>query len=138
MSRHVIGSALLLFLGQPLPSPADILVISSNGENQALLVDPSSLTVLARLPTGAGPHDIAVSPDGRYAYIAITGGPQDVGHTITVLDLAQRAVKATFDVSPYKQPHDLKVSRDGTLLWVTCAPSKAVLEIDTRNGRITK
>jgi DNA-binding beta-propeller fold protein YncE len=138
MRWHMLVGILILLLSQPSLSFADVLIISSNGENQALLVDPSNLKVLASLPTDKGPHDIAVSPDGRYAYIAITGGQQEPGHTITVIDLKQRTVKATFDLGSYKQPHDVRVSRDGRLLWATCAPSKAVVEIDTRNGKIIR
>jgi DNA-binding beta-propeller fold protein YncE len=135
---QTLAGALILLISQPLSFFADVLVISSNGENQALLVDPSNFRVIASLPTGPGPHEIAVSPDGRYAYIAISGSQQEPGHTITVLDLKLRTVKGTFELGPYKQPHDLKVSGSGDLLWVTCAPSKSVLEINTLTGKIVK
>lgn len=139
VARQLLRVGLWLLLScQPAASVADVLVISSNGENRALFVDPSNGKVLASLPTDNGPHDIAVSPDGRHAYIAITGGPQEAGHTITAIDLARRTVRSVFDLGAYKQPHDLRVSRDGTRLWVTCAPSKAVLEIDTRDGKIIR
>jgi len=129
---------LMLMSGWSSISLADVLVVSRNGEHQALLVDPKNYHVIAALPTGKGPHEIAVSPDGRSAYIAISGNGQEPGRTITVLDLTQRTVKATFDLGSYRQPHDLRVSRNGALLWVTCAPSKAVLEIDTRSGKILR
>jgi Tol biopolymer transport system component/pimeloyl-ACP methyl ester carboxylesterase len=119
-------------------APSEMLVVSRNGENQALLIDPANYKVMAALPVGKGPHEIAVSPDGGTAYVAISGSGQEPGHTITVLDLKQRTVKATFDLGSYRQPHDLRVSRDGALVWVTCAPSKAVVEIDTRNGKIIR
>ena len=136
--KHIFLLILMLMSGCSSIVFADVLVVSRNGENQALLVDPGNYQVVAALPTGKGPHEIAVSPDGRFAYIAISGNSEEVGHTITVLDLVLRKVKATFDLGDYRQPHDLRVSRNGALLWVTCAPSKAILEIDTSSGKILK
>jgi DNA-binding beta-propeller fold protein YncE len=94
--------------------------------------------VFAKLPTGRGPHEIAVSPDGEFAYVANSGPQGEPGNTVTVLDLKYRAVKTSFDLAPYTQPHDLRVSRDGSLLWVACAPAQKILEIDARNGKILK
>ena len=125
-----------LAVGQVLKR--DALVVSVNGENQAALIDPATYEVLARLPSGINPHDIAVSTDGRYAYIAVMGTPQEPGHSVTVLDLRQRVVKMTIELNPFNRCHDLRISRDGARLWATCAPSKAVIEIDTRSGRIIR
>jgi YVTN family beta-propeller protein len=47
-------------------------------------------------------------------------------------------VKKTFDLAPHALPHDLRVSRDGSLLWVACAPAQEVLELDARSGKILK
>ncbi|HKQ75997.1 MAG TPA: YncE family protein [Blastocatellia bacterium] len=116
----------------------EVLVVSINGENQAALVDPATYKVLARLPTGINPHDIAVSADGRYAYVAVMGTTQEPGHSVTVLDLSRRAVKSAIELNPYNRCHDLRVSRNGARLWATCAPSKAVIEIDVSSGRIMR
>ncbi|HKU76424.1 MAG TPA: YncE family protein [Pyrinomonadaceae bacterium] len=136
--KHMLAVILMLLSGCSVTCFAGVLVVSRNGENQALLVDAANYQLIATLPTGKGPHEIATSRDGRFAYIAISGNSQEPGRTITVLDLVQHTVKATFDLGDYRQPHDLRVSRNGALLWVTCAPSKAILEIDTSNGNILK
>ncbi len=121
-----------------LNANAQILVVASNEEHHAALINPNNGQILAKLPTGKGPHEIAVSPDGEFAYVANSGPQGEPGNTITVIDLKTRAVKATFDLAPYTQPHDLRVSRDGSLLWVACAPSQKILEVDARNGKILK
>ena len=132
----------LLILSLMIASPADagMLIIAYIGEAKAALVDGETYTVIATLPTGAGPHEIRVSPDKRYAYVAITGtGPEGVkGNAITVLDLRQRKVKANFDLGSYAQPHDVRVSRDGRRLWVVCAPAQTILELDAESGAILK
>jgi YVTN family beta-propeller protein len=135
-----ILAALFFVVAAPVAAAADVLVVVSNAEHAVTLVDPATNRRLARLPTGKGPHEVAVSPDGRYAYVADSGdGPGGTpGRTITVIDLANRAVRATFDLGAYTSPHDLRVSRDGTRLWVACAPARAVLEIDTGTGAVAK
>ena len=38
------------------------------GENALLIIDPVARKVVARVPLSGQPHNIAVSPDGKYAY----------------------------------------------------------------------
>ena len=77
--------------------------------------------VRAKLPTGRGPHEVAVSPDGALAYVSNYGvfgvfrdGEQrsEPGHSLTVLDLGTRAVRDTFDLGEYSRPHGILVSGD--------------------------
>ena len=126
----------LVVLVGPRPVAADVLVVASNGENTVTLLDPADLAPVARFPTGVGPHEIAVSPDQRYAYVADAGtGPSGKpGRTVTVVDLARREVKATYDLGAGSIPHDLALNRDGSILWAACAPERSVHEIDTDDG----
>ncbi len=142
--------ALVTLLAVTLATPAlaGVVVVLNKSDHEAALVDPATLEVLAKLPTGKGPHEAATSPDGRYAYVSNYGSfavfregerPQmQPGNTITVLDLKERKVKATFDLGKYTQPHGIWVSRDGSRVWVTCEGAKAVLELDAASGEILK
>lgn len=136
-----------LLLAVPVVA-ADLLVVLNKSDHEAALVDPTTYEVLAKLPTGKGPHEAAASPDGRTAFVSNYGsfgvfreGEQprmEPGNTITVLDLAARRVKATFDLGSYRQPHGLRVSRDARRLWVTCEGARAVLELDAESGQVLK
>ncbi len=138
MKRITVIIALVVLAlgpGRTRPVAADVLVLASTGESSVTLLDPSSLAPVARFPTGAGPHEVAVSPDNRYAYVADAGsGPSSPGRTVTVVDLARREVRATYDLGAGSLPHDLAVSTDGSLLWAACAPDRTVREIDTDDG----
>lgn len=149
MQRRWWGLVFLLAgLAAPLLASAQILVVLNKSDHQAALVDPVSYQVLGKLPTGQGPHEAAVSPDGSTAYVSNYGSfgvfrpgeprRQEPGNTITVLDLKQRRVQATFDLGALTRPHGLWVSRDGSRLWVTCEGAQAVLELDTATGKILK
>ena len=71
-----------------------------------------------------------VAPDGRTAYVV-------AGRTITVIDVPNRTVKATFDLGEFAA-HDVRISRDGTRLWAACAPQQTVLELDAEKGTVMK
>jgi len=124
------------------------LIVLNKSDHNAALVDPETHKVLLTLPTGQGPHEAAVSPDGSLAYVSNYGAfavfrqgerPQmQRGNSITVLDLKARAVKATFDLGEHLMPHGLWVSRDGSRLWVTTEAVQSVLELDAASGKILK
>lgn len=132
----------------PTTVTADTLLVLNKSDHNAAMVDPETREVVAKLPTGQGPHEAAVSPDGRLAYVTNYGAfrifqqgerpRMEPGRTITVLDLKARAVEATFDLGEYRQPHGIAVSRDGSRLWVTAEANQCVLELDARDGKILK
>lgn len=150
MPRHagMLGAVLLVVLAAPLAAAAQVLIVLNKSDHEAALVNPATYEVAAKLPTGRGPHEAAVSPDGRTAYVSNYGSfavfregerpRMEPGHTLTVLDLNARTVKATLELGDYRQPHGLWVSRDGQRLWVTCEGAQAVLELDATTGKILK
>lgn len=141
---------LLLVAGAAIEPPravaAEWLIVLNKSDHEAVLVDPAKNEVKARFPTGRGPHEVAVSPDGRRAYVCNYGayrlfkdGEQpkmEPGSSITVIDLEQNAVVDTFDLGEYQRPHGIAVSRDGSRLWVTCEASQAVIEVGATDGKI--
>jgi YVTN family beta-propeller protein len=125
---------------------ADTVVVVCKSEFRLAVVDPATQKVVLKLPTGLGPHEVAVSPDGRTAYVSNFGrysvypaGDTEhdkAGHTITVIDLVDRKVKTTFDLGTHTGPHGMTVSHDGKLVWVTTETPQAVLELDSATGKI--
>jgi DNA-binding beta-propeller fold protein YncE len=124
----------LVTLLVPAAAPAGGLLVASNAEDTVTLLDDATLRPIARFPTGSRPHEIAVSPDQRFAYVANTG---EVGRGITVIDLARREVAATWSTGDHL-PHDVRVSRDGELVWAACGPTRAVIELDADDGSLVR
>ncbi len=123
----------------------DLLLVLNKSDHEAALVDPSSLEIVRKIRTGNGPHEVAVSPDGRRAYVSnygLTGvfregeRKDEAGNTLSVLDLARRAVIATFGLGDYTKPHGIRASDDGQCIWVTCEGAQAVLELDAASGAV--
>ncbi len=111
---------------------ADVLVVASSGASHVTLIDPGSGTKLAEVPVGKGPHEVIASADGRFAWVADSGAT-----TVTLVDLDKRSAVKTLQLKDCR-PHDLALPRSGAPLVITCAPQKALLEIDPRTGEEVK
>lgn len=148
--RLFVRRARLVVLVLPIvattPARAQTLVVLNKSEQSASLIDAVTGHTLAKLPVGRGPHELVVSPDGRTAYVANFGRfgvypagdttHTQAGNTITVLDLAARTVKTTFDFGTHTGEHGLAISRDGKTVWVTSETPNALLEFDGTTGRV--
>jgi YVTN family beta-propeller protein len=66
-------------------------------------LDSAQSFVVRRLPTGHNPHAVAVSPDGRFAYIA-----NRLDDTVSVLDLVRLRMAETIDLGGPKQTTALR------------------------------
>jgi YVTN family beta-propeller protein len=65
------------------------LVFVPSGPDETVTVLDTDGELIAMVSVGKAPHDIAVSPNGRWAY-----QPNSASHTITVIDaLTQRAIR---------------------------------------------
>ncbi|MFQ5926018.1 MAG: beta-propeller fold lactonase family protein [Terriglobia bacterium] len=140
MAALLLRMTLATLLLAPLPLAAQaesLLVVLNKSDHEAALINPETFSVIAKLPTGTGPHEAAAAPDGRFVYVA-NYGAREPGNTITVIDVPNRRVARTLDLGQYHRPHGIRVSRDGKLLWVTCEANQAVLEIDTATGAIAR
>jgi DNA-binding beta-propeller fold protein YncE len=77
----------------------------------------------------ANPHDVAVAPNGKRAWVSLDG--EDA---LAVVDLHRREVRRY--VPTGEQPHDLLFEPSGRRLWVT--DWSGVLHVLTRRGRIVR
>jgi YVTN family beta-propeller protein len=72
-------------------------------------LDSAQSFVARRLPTGHNPHGVAVSPDGRFAYIA-----NRLDDTLSVVDLPRQRMAGTIDLGGPKQ---LTLLRRGEIMF---------------------
>ncbi len=114
------------------------LVVSNMSDNTVTVLDAASGRVVATLPTGEGPHEVAISHDGRLAFVSNYGVRGKPGNSITVIDVGRAAVSRTIDLQGYQRPHGMAVLPGDTLLAVTSEVSKLVLVLDVRSGAVVK
>ena len=116
--------------------PRGAVVVSNMNDNTAMILDAESGRTLATLPTGEGPHEVAVSHNGLRAVISNYGVRGKPGHTLTLIDLAKLDTIRTIDLHEYQRPHGMVFLPGDSLLAVTSEVSRAVLIVDLRDGRV--
>src|ERR1700678_2132863 len=127
-----IGSALLI--GGLLASaavraestPPRALLVLSKSDHTLAIVDPSSLKVVARMPSGPDPHEVVASTDGKFAYISNYGG--GAYNTLTVVDLLAQKALPPVELGALRGPHGLMFV--GGKVWFTAEAAKAIGSYD--------
>lgn len=112
--------------------PARSLLALSKANHTLAIVDPVTLNVLARIPVGIDPHEVAASSDGRTAYVCIYGGGSL--HEINVIDLVAQKPLTNIDTRPLFGPHDVTFVNGKA--WFTAEGSKAVGRYDPATGKL--
>jgi YVTN family beta-propeller protein len=115
---------------------AETLVVLNKSEATASLIDLESGTVRATLPTDHGPHEAAVSPDGRLALVGNYGSRDKPGSSLTLINLPSAKVVKTIDLGEYRRPHGLLFLPDGRRALVTAEDNRALLEVDIDEGAV--
>jgi len=111
-----------------------VLLVANRLESTLTFVDVATGRALGTTYTGYHPHDIAVTPDGRTAFVANYG----VGESVSVIDVATRRELRKIDLGLGRDPLGIHVSRDGTKLYVTPEAEQAVLEIDLATEKVVR
>jgi YVTN family beta-propeller protein len=127
MLRALLVALLTVCTGAPVRAAGRLFVVSK--ARQSLQVFDAGTGALEFEIKGAGdPHQVVVSADGRRAYI---GDSKGMKNTISVVDVETRTIVEAFNIKPHIMPHGFALSRDGSKLYVTSAPSRSVLELQT-------
>ena len=130
---------LVLLAAAAAPAPAAdtaggaLLLVANKQEHTLSVIEIGTGRLLATLPTGRGPHEVAVSSDGRRAVVA-NYGDQTPGSSLTVIDLVSHTVQRTIDLGEYRRPHGIVILPGDSLAAVTAEASQAVLIVRLGGG----
>ncbi|MDA8017612.1 MAG: YncE family protein [Thermoanaerobaculia bacterium] len=138
--RTLASAATLLTFGTfwlavPEVSCADTLVVANKSDATVSLVNLLNGEVAATVPTGKGPHEVAVSFDGTTAVVTDYGTREEPGSTLTVIDIREAKRTKTIELGEYQHPHGI-VFRDRDSVLVTAEANKALIQVDLETGEI--
>jgi DNA-binding beta-propeller fold protein YncE len=111
---------------------ASSLLVLSKSDTTLSIVDPATLKVLARMPSGPDPHEVVASADGKFAYISNYGG--GAYNTITVVDLVAQKTLGPVDLGALRGPHGLMFA--GGKVWFTAEAAKVIGSYDPAAHKI--
>jgi YVTN family beta-propeller protein len=114
------------------------LVVLNKSEASASLIDIDSGKEVARVPTGDGPHEVAISPDGRTAVVCDYGVRGTPGNTLTVIDVESAQSTKSIDLGDYSRPHGIVYLRSGDRVVVTAEGQKALIIVDVDKGKVVQ
>ena len=107
-----------------------LLLVAVYDDNRVAFIDTATQTVVAAIPVPK-PHTIAISPDGKSAYVTV----QEPGHfALALIDLDRRSVVRA--VALEKTPRDGEFSYDGRRFYFTQAGVSSVQVLDPVSGKI--
>jgi YVTN family beta-propeller protein len=127
-------------LGRSRPVARGLLVVANQFEHTTLLVDPETRREVAKVVVGVNGHEVAVSKDGRFAYVPIYGNagvgkPGTDGTSIDVVDIRERKLAYTIDLGKPLRPHEPAIGPDGRL-YVTAELSQSLDVIDPATHKV--
>jgi len=114
---------------------ADVLLVGNKSADTVWALDAATGERRAWFDSGAGPHEIEVSPDGRYAVVSNYGRRDAPGDSLTVIDWAAGEVARVIDLGENTRPHGMAFLPDGRLA-VTAEGIDSLLIVDIGDGEV--
>jgi YVTN family beta-propeller protein len=142
----IVGLSLFFLWGVAAPSgPATaggLLLVANKGDHRLGIIDPEQGRQIATVTeTGVTAHEVAASPDGRFAFAPIygnsgVGAPGTDGRTMDVIDVASRRVVATVDFGRPVRPHCVVFGPKDGLLYISTELTNSIDVVDPRTRKI--
>jgi len=131
LAALVVVVLLPCFTAAQTPSPA--LLVLDKEDNMLSIVDPASLKTVARIPTGEGPHEIAISDDGKVAFVG-NYGARTSGNTLSVIDLTAQKELHRVDLGALRRPHGITFEEGK--VWFTAEQNRLVARYDPASNQV--
>jgi YVTN family beta-propeller protein len=113
----------------------DVLLVGNKSGDTLWALDLAGGGRTAVFDTGIGPHEVEISPDGRYAVVSNYGNRAAPGNSLTVIDWPAGKVARIVNLGADSQPHGMAFLPNGRLA-VTTEGSDHVLVVDVQRGEV--
>jgi len=101
MKLRVLSGLLTVFFAVCAGGYAEeTLLVLSKADQTLSMVDPSTMKVIAKMPSGPDPHEVTASADGKLAFISNYGG--GAYNTISIIDLVEHKALPAVDLGPLR------------------------------------
>jgi YVTN family beta-propeller protein len=120
------------------PKLSGTVVVVNQRADTVTLVDLASMTAYKHVAVVGGPHEAAVSPNGKRVvvtnYHSQTKGPQK---SLSLISLPSGEVLKTIDLGEYRMPHDVRWV-DATRIVCTSEANQALLLVNVESGAVER
>ncbi|WHZ00470.1 beta-propeller fold lactonase family protein [Neobacillus sp. YX16] len=109
------------------------LVVTLNAENSLAIINLENEKV-EKVTVGEGPAQVYVQTDGKFAFVANQGTPENPSDSVSKIDLESRKVVATIKVG--KGAHGVVTSDDNRFVYVTNMYENTVSIIKNEDNKV--
>ena len=114
-----------------LSPDGNVFYVADMDSDGVHMIDGEKMREIGFIATGRGAHGLYVSRDSKVMYVSNRGEG-----SISLIDLAKRAVTAKWQIPPPASPDMGGVSSDGKVLWLAGRWNSEVYAIDTGDGKL--
>ena len=115
----------------PSPPPSTLLFAASEADGALYVFRNLDVDPIAMIPTVPGPHNLALSPDGRWVAVSSPSAGE-----VSIID--SRALVEVARLTIGQRPHDVLFSRDATLLYVSRDAGSALQVVEVGTWRLVR
>lgn len=123
--------ALILFYSTNVFSAT--LVVLNKTDATLAIIDPQTMKIVGKVPTGDSPHEVVLSADGKTAFVA-NYGAQTPGSSLSMIDVAAKKELRRVDLSPLVRPHGLQ--EIGGKIYFTAETNRAIARYDPAANKV--
>jgi DNA-binding beta-propeller fold protein YncE len=128
----------------PIVTPVGPVLLANNqGSGTTTMIEARTGRLVAHIAVGDGPHEIAASPDGRWAVATVPGDSMvrnplgtATGNKLAVIEVATATLKRTLELGEYSRPHGVAFLSDNRTLAVTSELRHSVVFVDIETGKV--
>jgi YVTN family beta-propeller protein len=118
--------------------PGGTVIVVNQASDTVTLIDVSTMDAYKHVPVVGGPHEAAVSPDGKRVivtnYNQRGGGPQK---TLSLISLPGGETLKTIDLGDFSMPHDIQWVNESQVV-TTVEANQALLLVNVDSGEIER
>jgi YVTN family beta-propeller protein len=123
-----------LFISAIAFSQTGSLLAVNKGNNTVSLIDLSSSKEITALAVGDGPHEVAASPNGKFAIVCNYGG-KTPNNSLSVVDMQSKTISKTIDLGSYTRPHGIEFINDKEVI-VTSEATQILIKVNIESNAV--
>ncbi|CUS88048.1 YncE family protein [Candidatus Kryptonium thompsonii] len=125
-----------LFLSLSLATSQNLIVLNKS-ENTAMFFNLKNDRLISQLQTGEAPHEVAISPNKKYAIVTNYGTREKPGNSLSIYNLEKLTLEKVINLGELRRPHGVEWL-DNEKVVVTVEANKSIAIVDVKNEKIVK
>jgi YVTN family beta-propeller protein len=126
MKRYCLTIA-LFFIAVIVYCQNGSLLAVNKADNTVSLIDLNTSKEVIALTVGIGPHEVAASPDGKWAMVC-NYGAKTPNNSLSLVDLQGKRITKTIDLGSYQRPHGIEFINDKEVI-VTSEVTQTLIKV---------